>query len=110
MLLLIAGKYSDHEQGIQIAHIAKLTVSLVNWVYFSLSVRMETKSAGSEVILTGTKSESNRGIKIVDFLDGLLNIPRLDCFLNLHPIRDGRQVNLRCKSKTRHSDELPNGT
>ena len=43
-----------------------------------------------ELILLGTETESNRGVKIVDFLDRLLNITRLYCSLNLHSIRDGR--------------------
>jgi len=43
-----------------------------------------------ELILQGTETESNRGVKIVDFLDRLLNITRLYCSLNLHSIRDGR--------------------
>jgi len=42
-----------------------------------------------ELILLGTETESNRGVKIVDFLDRLLNITRLYCALSLHSIHDG---------------------
>lgn len=36
-----------------------------------------------------------RGVEIVDLLESLLNIARLNRLLHLHPVRDGRQVNVR---------------